>query len=129
MIDQPLGDTLSRSTLPAPPKTRGLPLVGSLPALVRRSFDFLLAARARYGDIYTLDLGLFKLVMLNHPRHVEHVLVHNNRNYLRSGATYEATRTFLGNGLAMSEGEFWLRQRRPGYSRARLRRRTRSMGT
>ena len=53
MIDQPLGDTISRSTLPAPPKTRGLPLVGSLPALVRRSFDFLLAARARYGDIYT----------------------------------------------------------------------------
>jgi len=41
MIDQPFGATLPRSTLPAPPKTRGLPLVGSLPALVRRPFDFL----------------------------------------------------------------------------------------
>jgi cytochrome P450 len=123
MIDQPFGNTLPRSTLPAPPKTRGLPLVGSLPALVRRSFDFLLAARERYGDIYTLDLGFFKLVMLNHPRQVEHVLVHNSRNYLRSGATYDAARTFLGNGLAMSEGEFWLRQRRmmqPHFHRKRL---------
>jgi cytochrome P450 len=123
MIDQSLGDTLPHSTLPAPPKTRGLPLLGSLPTLIKRPFDFLLAARARYGDIYTLDLGLFKLVMANHPRQIEHVLVNHSRNYVRSGATYDAARIFMGNGLAMSDGEFWLRQRRmmqPHFHRKRL---------
>jgi cytochrome P450 len=123
MIDQQFGDILPRSAPLPLPKTRGLPLVGSLPALVRGSLDFLLAARARYGDIYALDLGLAKVVMLNHPRHAEHVLVTNSRNYQRSGATYDGARAFLGNGLATSEGEFWLRQRRmmqPHFHRKRL---------
>jgi cytochrome P450 len=123
MIDHQLSDIATIAGLPTPPKTRGLPLLGSLPALVKRPFDFLLAARARYGDIYTLDLGLFKLVMANHPRQIEHVLVNHSRNYVRSGATYDAARIFMGNGLAMSDGEFWLRQRRmmqPHFHRKRL---------
>jgi hypothetical protein len=51
-------NTASTSALgPLPPRTPGLPLLGALPALLRRSFDFLRDAQARHGDIYTLIWG------------------------------------------------------------------------
>jgi cytochrome P450 len=123
MTEQPLNRALHTLTRPTPPKARGLPLLGVLPALITRQFDFLLEARARYGDIYTLDLGLTKLVVLNQPRHAEYVFRDNSRNYGKSGALWESVRTLVGNGLVVSEGEFWLRQRRmmqPQFHRKRL---------
>jgi cytochrome P450 len=108
---------------PVPPRTRGLPVVGSLPVFLRRPFDFFLSARERYGDIYTLDLGIARWVILNHPRHAEYVLRDNSQNYRKGGGIWEMIRTILGNGLVVSEGDFWLRQRRmiqPHFHRKQL---------
>src|SRR5262245_6315768 len=106
------GTTLPSVTGHLPPRTQGLPLVGALPALLRRPFPFFLEARERYGDIYTLDLGVLKMTVLNHPSHAQHVLAEHSANYRKGGAMWESVRTLLGNGLAVSEGAFWLRQRR-----------------
>ncbi|MBI1297662.1 cytochrome P450 [bacterium] len=121
---------MSTSTLSAPlvaerplPRTAGWPLVGALPALIRNPLDYLLQARAIYGDIYELDLGVTRLVTLNHPDHAQHVLVDNARNYSKGGAIWDSLRTLLGNGLPVSEGDFWLRQRRmmqPHFHRRKL---------
>jgi cytochrome P450 len=108
---------------PVPPQTQGLPLIGSLPAFLRQPFAFLLAARQRHGDIYTLNLGFLRWVILNHPRHAEHVLRDNSQNYSKNGPLWEMVRTMLGNGLVVSEGDFWLRQRRmiqPHFHRKQL---------
>jgi len=118
--------TRSGETVPArplPPRTRGLPVVGALPAFMRRPFDYFLAARERYGDIYTLDLGFLRWVILNHPRHTEYILRDNSQNYRKGGALWDMLRTIMGNGLAVSEGDFWLRQRRmiqPHFHRKQL---------
>src|SRR4051812_19802435 len=88
------------------------PLVGALPDLLRRPFEFFPAARERHGDIYQLRLGPLKPVVLNHPRHAQHVLRDHAANYRKGGAMWDTVRTLLGNGLVVSEGEFWLRQRR-----------------
>jgi len=115
--------TYSAGAQALPPRTRGLPVVGSLPAFVRRPFDFLLAARERHGDIYTLDLGFLRWVILNHPRHAEYVLRDNSQNYRKGGGLWDMLRTILGNGLVVSEGDFWLRQRRmiqPQFHRKQL---------
>jgi cytochrome P450 len=112
-----------RPALRLPPRTRGLPVVGALPAFLRRPFDFFLAARERYGDIYTLDLGVVRWVILNHPRHAEYVLRDNSQNYRKGGGLWDMLRTILGNGLVVSEGDFWLRQRRmiqPHFHRKQL---------
>lgn len=108
---------------PLPPTTAGWPLLGALPALWQQQADFLTAARQRYGDVYTLDLGLFKAIMLNNPAHVQHVLRDHARNYPKGSRFDQILREIFGNGLPFSEGDFWLRQRRllqPQFHRQRL---------
>jgi len=118
------GSAALKQPAPAsPPKVSGVPLVGALPGLLKDRFDFLEAARQRHGDIYTLDLGFTDAVILSHPRHVQHILVDHARKYFKGGAIWDSMRTFLGNGLPVSEGDFWKRQRRmiqPAFHHQRL---------
>jgi cytochrome P450 len=109
--------------LALPPKASDVPLVGALPGLLMERFGFLEAARARHGDIFTLNLGFTDAIILAHPRHVQHVLVDHMRKYVKGGPIWESLRTFLGNGLPASEGDFWKRQRRmiqPAFHPQRL---------
>jgi cytochrome P450 len=60
--------------------------------------------------------------LLNHPDHVEYVLVQNNRNFIKSKGVRHSL-GFLGDGLLTSEGSFWRRQRRlaqPAFHRERI---------
>ena len=105
------------------PLTKGLPLVGSLPQLIKNPFSYLKQARETHGDIYNLNLGISKMLIVNHPRHLQHILVDNAQNYRKGGAMWDAIRAMLGNGLVVSEGSFWMRQRRmmqPQFHRQRL---------
>lgn len=123
-VNQPTDALLAQPQhRPLPPTTGGWPFLGSLPALMRQQIDFLPAAHARYGEIYTLNLGLTKAVVLNHPDHAQHVFRDHARNYRKGGKFWEIIREMLGNGLVVSEGDFWLRQRRmlqPQFHRQRL---------
>lgn len=114
---------LPQSVPAFPPKVPSYPLVGSLPGLVKGQFDFLEENRKRYGDIYTLDLGFTQATILCHPRHAQHILVDNARNYSKGGPLWDSIRTLLGSGLPVSEGELWKRQRRmvqPAFHHKRL---------
>lgn len=105
------------------PRATGWPLIGELPALAGNPLGYLAQAQTTYGDIYQLNLGVTELMVLNHPRHAQHVLVDNARNYRKGGPIWDSLRTLLGNGLPVSEGDFWLRQRRmmqPHFHRRRL---------
>lgn len=107
----------------SPPRTRGLPLVGVLPRMFTGPLELLQESRARHGDIFTLDFGVTSMVALGHPRHAQQVLRDNARNYRKGGTLWSSLRTLLGNGLVVSEGEYWLRQRRlmqPHFHRQRL---------
>jgi cytochrome P450 len=105
------------------PLTKGLPLVGNLPQLIKNPFGFLKEARNTYGDIYNLNLGISKILVVNSPRQMQHIFVDNVQNYRKGGAMWDAIRAMLGNGLVVSEGSFWLRQRRmmqPQFHRQRI---------
>lgn len=101
----------------------GLPLLGSLPALLRQQAEFFPRARMRHGDVYRLRLGPLSMIVVNHPRHVQHVLRDRSAKYGKGGALWDSLRTLLGNGLGVSEGDYWMRQRRmmqPHFHRERL---------
>jgi len=60
---------------------------------------------------------------LNKPEYIEHVLLGNHRNYLKSPLVRQVLRPTLGNGLVTSEGDFWRRQRRivaPAFHHQRI---------
>src|SRR5262245_33682504 len=121
----PACSTLGRASAlrRTPPVVGARALVGSLSSVLRSPLDFLLDQRARHGDVYALDLGITRMVLLNHPRHAQHVYRDHHARYGKSGPFWELTRTLLGNGLPVSEGETWRRQRRliqPQFHRARI---------
>ncbi len=60
--------------------------------------------------------------LVNRPDYIESVLVPHSNNFVKS-KDYRAMRRVLGNGLLLSEGEFWRRQRKliqPAFHQARI---------
>lgn len=65
-----------------------------------------------YGDIFEIQIGPKKLVMVINPEHVRHITLSNAQNYEKLG-TYDSVRKYvIGNGIVTSTGELWKRQRR-----------------
>jgi cytochrome P450 len=65
-----------------------------------------------YGDVYRIyapGRGSDTWVIA-HPTDVKRVLVTNHRNYTK-GVGLDRVKILLGNGIMVSEGEFWRRQR------------------
>lgn len=107
---------------PLPPGPAGHFFSGNLAEFNRDRLGFLTRCARVYGDFVPLRFGLRGLFLLSHPDLVEAVLVTNHRCFIKSYAMRQ-NRLMLGNGLATSEGAFWLRQRRlvqPAFQRSRL---------
>jgi cytochrome P450 len=65
-----------------------------------------------YGDLFEVQVGPKKLVMVIHPDHVRHVTLTNARNYDKL-QSYDGVRKYvIGDGIVTSTGELWKRQRR-----------------
>ncbi|MFK8078469.1 MAG: cytochrome P450 [Granulosicoccus sp.] len=77
------------------------------------SFDKLALWREQFGDIVALTPSQRKspAFVLNNPEHVRHVLIGNHRNYAK-GVGFERVKMLLGNGIIVSDGDFWRSQRR-----------------
>src|SRR5262249_9551864 len=73
------------------------------------------------GDIFALRFGAQRVLVVNHPGDIEYVMVHGNRHFTKAfSLNYQP---ILGNGLFMSDGPLWLRQRRllqPIFQRERV---------
>lgn len=77
---------------------------------------------ARYGDIFRAQIYGTNAYVLNGPMYVEHVLLKNWQNYPK-GQAIKRIALLLGNGLMVSKGDFWARQRRmiqPAFNRSAL---------
>jgi cytochrome P450 len=75
-----------------------------------------------YGDFVGLRILNFRILLINHPDHIEDVLVAHPRKFIK-GRVLKANKRVFGGGLLTSEGDFWLRQRRlaqPAFHRARI---------
>ena len=90
------------------------------PPLWENPLQVLEAAQQQYGDIVCLDPHNHQIYLVSHPDYIKHVLQDNYRNYRRDADSFKL---ITGNGLFVSEGEYWLRQRRlmqPVFHRTRI---------
>jgi cytochrome P450 len=105
-----------------PPGPNGHFLTGNLLDYTRDHLDYLTRCAREYGDVVGLRFVNVRTYLLNHPDHIEYVLVRNNRNFIKSKGVRHSL-GFLGDGLLTSEGSFWRRQRRlaqPAFHRERV---------
>lgn len=106
--------------LPRGPK--GHFLLGSGPDVARDQLGFYEACAREYGDLVPLRMGPYRGLLLYHPDAIEEVLVTRNRDFVKSPGVRLLSRV-LGDGLLLSEGGVWLRQRRlvqPAFHRQRV---------
>jgi cytochrome P450 len=76
-----------------------------------------------YGDLVSVRMGPQRLYFVNHPAFVREVLVTQGKSFRKLERILRAFRSIDGNGLVLSEGDFWLRQRRlvqPAFSPKRF---------
>ncbi len=107
-------------TLPQGP--RGHALLGSLPDFQRDQLGFYARCAREFGDVVPTRFPFRRVVLIYHPEAIEEVLVTKSRDFVKSPVV-RLLRPFLGDGLLISEGGVWLRQRRllqPAFHRQRV---------
>jgi cytochrome P450 len=74
--------------------------------------DFVRGAWREHGDVFRVRVGRRTLVFVMHPDAVEHVTFSQRQHYDKL-VSYDAVRKYvLGEGLVVSTGETWRRQRK-----------------
>lgn len=120
---------MSKTILPSKPENRifapglrGLDFFRLVPSFKKDTLSTFSNLTEQFGDVVCLR-GLWTAYILVNPRDVEYVLQTNSRNYPKS-KNYQILKSSTGNGLLVSEGEHWLRQRRlaqPVFNQQRIR--------
>ena len=103
---------MSDAALAAPPRFRGrMPLLRFLRTIKDSSV-------ATYGEemfeqaIVERRVLWQRYIIVNAPRGIQHVLLDNAENYVKSRVARRLVEPGIGRGLLTSEGETWRRQRR-----------------
>lgn len=100
---------LSRFGIPGP---KGHFLLGSLPDIQRDRVQFLVDLQRQYGDVVRIWLGPVEAMAVFHPDAIKRIMQDNQSNYSKDTIAFRSMRNIFGNGLIVSNGDFWLRQRR-----------------
>src|SRR5579863_10226262 len=108
--------------LKLPPGPKGFPVVGSVFEPKGDTIRYLTNCAREYGGIVFFRFMGVPACFVNRPDCIESILVTQNNNFVKS-KDYRAMRRVLGNGLLLSEGEFWRRQRKliqPAFHQERI---------
>lgn len=115
--------TASATAAALPPRPPGLPLVGHAPALMRDVLGFMTRISREYGDVVRVGLGGREVWVVSHPADIETLHIQTGRLFDKGLRRDPLLARLLGGGLLLSEGDFWLRQRRlaqPAFHSARI---------
>src|SRR5579864_3130395 len=105
-----------------PPGPRGAPIVGVALQLRRDPLAGMRQMAREYGDIVRFHVLMQERTLLNRADLINQVLVIQQGKFHKSDLTRRITARMLGQGLLVSEGEFWRRQRRlaqPAFHKSR----------
>jgi len=95
--------------VPAGPK--GHFLLGSVREFSQDTLGFMLEL-PRYGDFVSYRFGPFTSYAANHPDYFHQILVTDADKFVKDRVTRTVLDEIVGNGLLLSGGDFWKRQRK-----------------
>src|SRR6202042_1210436 len=101
----------------------GTPLFGLAFQVLRDPLATLMRLAHQYGDIVCIRVFRQYRILLNLPEYIEQVCIVQHAKFHKSTLTKDVTERLLGQGLLISEGDFWRRQRRlaqPAFHRSRI---------
>jgi cytochrome P450 len=98
---------------------------GNVNRLRKDPLRFLLELGRTYGDISRLRVPLppFYIYLVNHSDLIRDVLIAKAKNYRKIAKATRVLKRIAGDGLLISEGDLWLRQRRlvqPAFHASRM---------
>lgn len=122
-------DKQNNGTAPLPPKRTGVPVVGSAVAFGRDPYAFY-SELASYGDVVRFSLGSYEMAAVLHPDGIKKVLVEDFEQFRKPDDAGGVE--VLADGLLLSDGEQWQRQReqlQPMFYRERIETYAETMGS
>lgn len=108
------------ATAPGPP---GHPVWGHLHGFRRDVLGLMTESARKHGDVVRFRLGPMVMHLLNHPDHVQRVLVRRASNFDKGTRSASFIRGVVGESLLTANGDYWQRQRRllqPSFHRTQI---------
>lgn len=93
-----------------PPGPRGLPYIGCLLRVLRNPMAVMAKVAQRYGGIARIPLRGKFLYLVSEPELLRELLVTHRQKYAKN-IRYHHMQALVGQGLLLSEGDEWHRQR------------------
>jgi cytochrome P450 len=106
----------------APPGPKGLPVLGLALDVRKDPLGTLQRLAREYGDVVSMPVMGTSRVLVNRPDYIQQLLILDHAKLYKSVLTKLVVGPLLGQGLLISEGDFWRRQRRlaqPAFHRSR----------
>lgn len=111
MLSETVHIKTSTQALRKVPRAKGIPVIGNTLDALRDPLGFMVSLRENYEDVVTIHVGGKNYVVIQSPDACRHILQENAKNYCKPGAARMMKRV-MGEGLATSNGDLWLKQRR-----------------
>jgi len=105
-----------------PPEPKGWPILGVALQVRKDPLGTLQRLAREYGDVVSVPVMGTPRVLLSRPEYTQQLLILDHAKLYKSVLTKLVVGPLLGQGLLISEGEFWRKQRRlaqPAFHRAR----------
>ncbi len=95
------------------PVEKGWPFLGVFPHLFTKDpYEYLKNIMIEKGDFVRVNFGTQSIYLVSGPEYLQRILRDNYQNYIKPDFFYNAAKEISKNGLFVSTGEFWLRQKR-----------------
>ncbi|BDA67302.1 cytochrome P450 [Rivularia sp. IAM M-261] len=92
------------------PRPKGNFILGNIIEFGKDALGFMTQCAQQYGDIVPLHLGNSPTILVTNPNYIEQIL--KDRELFGKAKALKNLNALLGQGLLVSEGETWFRQRR-----------------
>jgi cytochrome P450 len=113
---------MTRHPTHVPPGPKGLPILGLALDVRNNALGTLQRLAREYGDVVSMPVLRMNRILVNRPDYIQQLLILDHAKLHKSILTKLVVGPLLGQGLLISEGDFWRRQRRlaqPAFHRSR----------